>query len=138
MRKGKAQSSTIKVLLVEDNVISQIATKMLLEDLKCSVEVVCDGKSTLDCELGKYDMILLDICLPDIDGIALFKKIREKEKLKNLKKGVPIIAYTAEEKIKEECLAVGFDDFITKPCNFDEFKRLIQCFAFNNNKLKSK
>ncbi len=122
----------VKILLVEDDLISQTVTKMILEEMGCVVDTALSGKSTLDYELNKYDMILLDMWLPDIGGIALYKKIRDKEKHEIPPKRVPIIAYTSEEKIKTECFAVGFDGFILKPADFYELKRLIQRFALNN------
>ncbi len=122
----------VKILLVEDDLISQTVTKMILEEMGCVVDTALSGKSTLDYELNKYDMILLDMWLPDTGGIALFKKIREKEKQKIPVKIIPIIVYTSEEKMKDECFSVGFDGFITKPADFDDLKRLIQRFALNN------
>jgi CheY-like chemotaxis protein len=136
MKENNKCSSTIKVLLVEDSLVTQIATKYLLKNLNYSVEVVGDGKSALKQDLNKFDMILLDMHLPDIDGISLFKKIREKEKQQTPIKNIPIVAYTSDEKIKDECFAVGFSGFITKSGNFEDFKRLIQRFALNNNKPK--
>ncbi len=129
-----ATVKNIKILLVEDSLIVQVATKLMLEEIGCVVDTAVSGKSTLNHELNKYDMILLDMWLPDIGGIALYKKIRDKEKHEIPPKRVPIIAYTSEEKIKTECFAVGFDGFILKPADFYELKRLIQRFALNNNK----
>jgi CheY-like chemotaxis protein/signal transduction histidine kinase len=104
------------VLLVEDNLINQKIVLLSLKKVVKNVDVANNGKEALD-KFGsvKYDMILMDIQMPVMNGIVTTKKIRNIEKSTNTH--TPIIAITANALLgdKEECLAAGTDDYISKP-----------------------
>jgi len=104
------------VLLVEDNLINQKIVLLSLKKAVKSVDVANNGKEALD-KFGsaKYDVILMDIQMPIMNGIVTTKKIRSIEKSTNTH--TPIIAITANALLgdKEECLAAGMDDYISKP-----------------------
>ncbi len=104
------------VLLVEDNLINQKIVLLSLKKSVKNVEVANNGKEALD-KFGstKYDIILMDIQMPIMNGIVTTKKIRSIEKSTNTH--TPIIAITANALLgdKEECLAAGMDDYISKP-----------------------
>lgn len=104
------------VLLVEDNLINQKIVLLSLKKAVKNVEVANNGKEALD-KFGsaKYDVILMDIQMPIMNGIVTTKKIRSIEKSTNTH--TPIIAITANALLgdKEECLAAGMDDYISKP-----------------------
>lgn len=104
------------VLLVEDNLINQKIVLLSLKKAVKNVEVANNGKEALD-KFGsaKYDIILMDIQMPIMNGIVTTKKIRSIEKSTNTH--TPIIAITANALLgdKEECLAAGMDDYISKP-----------------------
>ncbi len=104
------------VLLVEDNLINQKIVLLSLKKAVKSVDVANNGKEALD-KFGsvKYDIILMDIQMPIMNGIVTTKKIRSIEKSTN--SHTPIIAITANALLgdKEECLAAGMDDYISKP-----------------------
>ena len=114
--RGKVSLKDAYVLLVEDNLINQ---KIVLLSLKKSVKLVDianNGKEALD-KFGsaRYDIILMDIQMPIMNGIVTTKKIRSIENSTNTH--TPIIAITANALLgdKEECLAAGMDDYISKP-----------------------
>ncbi len=104
------------VLLVEDNPINQKIVLLSLKKLVKNVDVANNGKEALD-KFGstKYDVILMDIQMPVMNGIVTTQKIRSIEKSTN--SHTPIIAITANALLgdKEECLAAGMDDYISKP-----------------------
>ena len=106
----------LKVLLVEDNLINQKITLLTLSPLVNSIDTACNGKEALDkFGTNNYDLILMDIQMPVMSGLVAAEKIRELESTTN--SHVPIIAITANAMIgdKEKCLAVGIDDYISKP-----------------------
>jgi len=115
-KKEHIDLSEANVLLVEDNLINQKIVVLSLKKSVKNVDVANNGKEALD-KFGsvKYDIILMDIQMPVMNGIVTTKKIRNIEKSTNTH--TPIIAITANALLgdKEECLAAGTDDYISKP-----------------------
>lgn len=104
------------VLLVEDNLINQKIVILSLKKLVKNIEIANNGKEALDkFGTSKYDIILMDIQMPIMNGIVTTKKIREIESSTN--SHTPVIAITANALLgdKEECLSAGMDDYISKP-----------------------
>ncbi len=114
--EGKIELKDANVLLVEDNLINQKIVLLSLKKAVKTVDIANNGKEALD-KFGsaKYDIILMDIQMPIMNGIVTTKKIRSLEKSTN--SHTPIIAITANALLgdKEECLAAGMDDYISKP-----------------------
>lgn len=103
----------MNVLLVEDDLIIQSIHKIFLERMGCDVRLATNGKEALDQVNEQIDLVLMDIGLPDISGVMVAEKIRDKET-----KRIPIIFLTAfaGDKFKKECLAAcDADGFYTKP-----------------------
>lgn len=106
----------IRILLAEDNPINQTVIKEFLTRRGYQVEIAQSGREVLEkIEKEQYHLILMDVEMPDMDGVQATKKIREIES----KNGghIPIIALTAyafEDK-KNYCLEMGMDDYLTKP-----------------------
>ncbi|MBI9038633.1 MAG: response regulator [Bacteroidales bacterium] len=109
---------SLKILVVEDNLINQKITKSFLVRMNHTVTIVNNGKEAVDIFDNEYfDCILMDIQMPIMDGIQATKDIREKEKTKITK--IPIIAVSANLLVEEETkiLEAGMNDFIPKPIN---------------------
>lgn len=108
------------VLLVEDNLINQKIVVLGLGSLVKNIEIANDGREAL-AKFGntKYDIILMDIQMPVMDGLVATRKIREIEVTTNTH--TPIIAITANALSgdKEICLAAGMNDYIAKPFQID-------------------
>ena len=107
------------ILLVEDNSINQLVAQTILEHYHIEVDVADDGIQAISKVVEKsYDLVLMDIQMPKMDGLKSTKSIREYPDLKDL----PIIAMTAHamQEDKERCLAVGMNDYLSKP--IDEYK----------------
>ncbi|MFO7851524.1 MAG: response regulator [Bacteroidota bacterium] len=115
IRKKKKLSDT-RVLLVEDNITNQKIVTISLGSKVKSIDTAVSGKEALDMfGTSNYDIILMDIKLPVMDGITVSKKIREIEA--STSKHTPIIAITANAMIgdKEKCLSAGMNDYLSKP-----------------------
>ena len=117
----KVSLKDANVLLVEDNFINQKIVVLNLEKIVKNIDIAVNGKEALDkFGTSKYDIILMDIQMPVMDGILATKKIREIESSTN--SFTPIIAITANAMSgdRETCLAVGMDDYISKPFQVGE------------------
>lgn len=118
--KNKKELKDLSILLVEDNPINQRITQLMLEPLVKRVEVARNGKEALDMfGTSRYDLILMDVQMPVMNGLVAAEKIRGLEM--STQEHVPIIAITANAMLgdREQCLAVGMDDYISKPIEPD-------------------
>jgi CheY-like chemotaxis protein len=116
----KVELKDSNILLVEDNLINQRIVVLSLEPLVKNIDLALNGKEALDkFGTSNYDLILMDIQMPVMDGFLATKKIREIETSSN--SYTPIIAITANAMAgdRETCLAVGMDDYISKPFQVD-------------------
>ncbi len=114
--KIRKELKDLRVLLVEDNAINQKITLLTLKPLVLNIDSVTNGKEALDkFGTNNYDLILMDIQMPVMNGLTATEKIRALELTTNTH--VPIIAITANAMIgdKEKCLSSGADDYISKP-----------------------
>ena len=124
---AKRQSQTVrsaKILLAEDNPVNQRLAVKLLE--KGGHEVIAVGNGKLACEAfkqSKYDLVFMDIQMPEMDGYEATRRIRASEPNHT----IPIVAMTAHAMAgdREKCLAAGMDDYITKPLKVDELKAML-------------
>lgn len=114
-----------RLLLVEDNPISQNVEMKLLKEVGYDVEAVSNGTDAINAlQVSIFDLVLMDVEMTDMDGITATKRIRE---LTGDIKEIPIIAVTAHSSMKdrEKCLAAGMDDYIAKPINIHFLKMTI-------------
>ena len=117
------------ILLAEDNPINQKLAKMMLVKAGYQVETADTGKEAVEKYMASsenFDLILMDMQMPEMDGIEATRLIRHWE-VKN-KHRIPIVALTANaiKGDKEKCLEGGMDDYITKPINKDLFFEVIE------------
>ena len=123
-----------KVLVVDDEKLIVKGLKFSLEQDRMQVEWAYDGEEALECaRKNSYDMILLDIMLPKMDGMEVCQQIREFS-------DVPIIMLTAKGEDMDKILGLeyGADDYITKPFNFLEVKARIKAILRRNSKASAK
>ena len=105
----------LRVLLAEDNPINALLARTLLARSGCVVDVVQDGEEAVAAAAAApYDLILLDIRMPRLDGIGAAERIRA---LPEPASRVPLVALTADANLEDKtrALAAGMDEFITKP-----------------------
>ncbi len=120
------------ILVVEDNAIAAAVAQAMLTNLDCQIDWAIDGKSATQLAYNhEYDLIFMDIGLPDIDGFEVTRRIR----LQELNKGVhvPIIALTAhlDENNKQECLKSGMNAVLTKPLTKEKAQDILNAFISN-------
>ncbi|WP_291120173.1 ATP-binding protein [Flavobacterium sp. UBA6135] len=114
--------NTKKVLVVEDNKINQMITKKMIENKDMICEIVDNGEEAITLvENNTFDLVLMDVHLPGINGTTATEKIR------TFNKTIPIIALTAISlnENREMLLSFGMNDVITKPFNPDNFYKVI-------------
>ncbi|MCP4352375.1 MAG: response regulator [Desulfobacterales bacterium] len=115
-----------RVLLVEDNVANQKAGAWMLEKIGCHVDTASNGLEAIK-KLGEssYDIVFMDLQMPEMDGYEAAKEIRTREKASEFR--LPIIAMTANvmKDSREECMEVGMDDYISKPVRKDELVKML-------------
>ncbi len=113
---------SIKILLVEDNAVNQRIATRLLEKLDFRSDIAANGLEAIDSiKTINYDLILMDVLMPEMDGLQATKIIRNELKKTTIPK---IIAMTANSMIgdREMCLEAGMDDYLTKPIRIDELE----------------
>jgi two-component system sensor histidine kinase/response regulator len=117
----------LRILLAEDETISQFAMRVMLQRMGHSVMAVANGRAAVEeFKNGVYDAILMDIQMPEMDGVEATRVIRSDESLGD-RSEVPIIALTAYalEGDREKFLATGMDDYVTKPVSLGELQRAL-------------
>ena len=115
------QSPTLRILLAEDNLVNQKVTLQMLRKIGHEADVAANGLEVLQAlERQPYDIILMDVQMPEMDGLEAAKKVRER--WHDEPKIIAITAYALEGD-RERCLNVGMDDYISKPIQLDELRR---------------
>ncbi|KTD32160.1 sensory histidine-kinase / response regulator [Legionella nautarum] len=112
----KTKEGQLLVLVVEDNAIAQTVAQSLLKQLNCETHIAETGRKAVDLwRMHNYDLIFMDIGLPDIDGYEVTHQIRIQELTRNTH--TPIIALTAHagDENKKRCIDAGMNAVITKP-----------------------
>ena len=121
--------TAIRILLAEDNAINALLTRTLLEADGCHVDVVEDGSLAVDAmRANKYDMIFMDMRMPNMDGLESTRKIRT---LSEAAKTIPIVALTANafDDDRNACFDAGMNDFMTKPVSAEELQQMVQTWT---------
>ena len=119
------------VLLGEDNPVNQEIALLMLQDLGCSVTVAHNGREVVDHTLRtRYDIILMDCQMPEMDGFEATRLIRERERVTDngeSRPTIPIIALTAHATPgdREHCLAAGMNDYLSKPFTIERLQDVL-------------
>jgi two-component system, sensor histidine kinase and response regulator len=117
------------VLLAEDNPINQEVVREMLENLGCQVDVVGNGREAVGAiSSATYDLVFMDCQMPEMDGYEATRSIRQRETTQiEGRARIPIIALTglAMEGDREQCLAAGMDDYLSKPFRMKELQAIL-------------
>ncbi|MCL1836078.1 MAG: response regulator [Treponema sp.] len=118
----------LRVLLAEDNVVNRLVASRMLIHLGCEVEVAVNGREAVDKSAARdYAVIFMDCHMPEMDGYEATLAIRKRE-LEDKSGGWPrrqfIVALTANaiQGDRDRCLAVGMDDYVSKPLSIDDLQ----------------
>ena len=115
--------------MAEDGLVNQKVAIAFLEELGHQVTLARDGKEALDvivADATRFDLILMDVLMPNMDGLKATQAIREHERRTN--GHVPIVAMTAQamKGDEETCLAAGMDGYLSKPIRKDRLRETIE------------
>ena len=113
------------ILLVEDNKLNQTVVKFTLKRYGYLIDVANNGLEAVDMyKEGNYDFILMDVMMPEMDGLEATKIIR---KLEDGEERIPIIALTADIMVanEEKCLENGMDAHLSKPFDVDHLFKVL-------------
>ncbi|MCP4599036.1 MAG: response regulator [Proteobacteria bacterium] len=116
---SEARRRRLKILLAEDNPINQLVAQEMIENFGYYADVVTDGREALEAlEQTPYDLVLMDVQMPNLDGFEATRCIRDPNS-KVIRHDIPIIAMTAHamKGDREKCFAAGMDDYLAKPIN---------------------
>ena len=119
----------LSILLVEDNVLNQRIVTFSLKKYNHDVTIANNGLEAIDrFNEASFDVVLMDIMMPEMDGLEATVKIREIEKERDIKSRTPIIALTANtmDNDREKCISYGMDEFMAKPFDIEKLKQIFQ------------
>ncbi|MBI9056613.1 response regulator [Labilibaculum sp. DW002] len=119
------ETKNYSILLVEDNKLNQTVVKFTLKRYGYLIDVANNGFEAIEkFKNGKYDFILMDIMMPEMDGLEATKEIRKLES----EEQIPIIALTADIMIanEEKCLKNGMNAHITKPFEIESLFKVLK------------
>ncbi|WP_423064100.1 PAS domain-containing protein [Candidiatus Paracoxiella cheracis] len=125
VEKMNNTSYKMDILVVEDNLINQKISKILLEQVGCKVDIADCARAAFQKMRNHYDMIFMDIGLPDMDGFKAVEQIRRQE---GPVKHIPIVAMTAHvfAHDRQRCFDVGMDEVIAKPIMRDDLIAILK------------
>jgi len=116
----------MRILVVEDDTVMRNIFSLMLRRADFEVDVAEDGISGVEMwEKGDYDLVLMDVQMPRMNGFEATNRIREKERTRG--RHTPVVAVTAYalEKDEKECLAAGMDAYMSKPIDFKKCIEMI-------------
>ena len=128
--KSSGPFAALSVLVAEDNPVNQRLVKRLLEKRGHNVTIAGTGREALAlASAGRFDVILMDVQMPGMDGLETTTQIRKLEAERNTY--TPIIALTARTMNgdRERCLAAGMDSFVNKPIDAARFIEVVEAIA---------
>ena|GEM_PF-1269019 len=140
----EARKANAHILLTEDNLTNQQVAKAILRKMGHQVEIANNGKEAIQAlAKNKYDLVLMDIQMPEMDGYQATAEIRDPNS-QVLQHNIPIIAMTAHamEGDREKCLNAGMDDYMSKPIEANKLDEMLSLWipklsTIRNNTLKT-
>lgn len=119
----------LSILLVEDNILNQRITTFSLKKFNHEVDIANNGLEAVNKYREKeYDVILMDIMMPVMDGLEATFQIRKYEKEKSEERHTPVIAITANtlDNDRDKCIATGMDEYMAKPFDMNRLNEIFK------------
>jgi len=118
----------IRMLMAEDNATNQKVARLSLQRLGYRVEMVSDGLEAIDAiERVEYDLVFMDVHMPQLDGLEATRRIRARAELPQ--PYIVAVTANASSRDRELCLAAGMDDYVSKPYRIDDLERVLERYA---------
>ncbi|MDR3585146.1 MAG: ATP-binding protein [Desulfosporosinus sp.] len=133
-KEDRTNSNSLKVLIVEDDAISRVVMEYLARRKGWQITMADNGEEAIRVyRENSFDVILMDVQMPVLDGYKATEVIRKIENPKNIH--IPIIAMTAYalKEVREKCLESGMDDYLSKPIDTDEFYATVEKWTKKKN-----
>ncbi len=116
----------LRILLAEDNVVNQKVLVKILTKLGYKPALASNGAEVLEMvEMEEFDLILMDLQMPEMDGIEATRRIRARNGRKGIPRIVAMTAYSAQE-VREKCMEAGMDDYLSKPVRIDDLAAMLK------------
>jgi CheY-like chemotaxis protein/HPt (histidine-containing phosphotransfer) domain-containing protein len=135
-----AERFPLRILLCEDNVINQKVAARILTQIGYRCDIAANGREGLEAlDRQHYDLVFMDMMMPEMDGLAATRAIRERQKdgaaHPTYQSSILIIAMTAhaQQSDRENCLAAGMDDYLAKPIRPNDVREVIERWAAKIN-----
>ena len=129
MDAGMAARHPLRILLAEDNVVNQKLAMRLLQQMGYRADLASNGIEAIECvERQPYDVVLMDVQMPEMDGLEASRRITAKWQAHERPRIVAMTA-NAMQGDREECLAAGMDDYVTKPIRVDALVEALMAVA---------
>jgi signal transduction histidine kinase/DNA-binding response OmpR family regulator len=130
VQDGRDPAAFLSVLLVEDNAVNQRLAARLLEKRGHRVVVAANGREALAAlESNAFDLVLMDVQMPEMDGIEATAAIRKKEQLSGKHQAVIALTAHAMKGDQERCLAAGMDGYLGKPIRTQELDAILEIYV---------
>jgi signal transduction histidine kinase/CheY-like chemotaxis protein len=138
LHDAREPDANLRVLLAEDNPVNQRLAVRLLEKRGHKVVVAGNGLEALKAlEEESFDLVLMDIQMPEMDGLEATAAIREKEKSTGLRLAVVALTAHAMKGDREKCLEAGMDGYLTKPIRPQELDQLLEIYVARRREARS-
>jgi PAS domain S-box-containing protein len=138
LQDAREPDAYLRVLLAEDNLVNQRLAVRLLEKRGHRVVVAANGLEALQAmEKESFDLVLMDLQMPEMDGFEATAGIREKEKSTGLRQAVVALTAHAMKGDREKCLAAGMDGYLTKPIRPQELDQLLEIYVARRMEARS-
>jgi len=116
-----------RVLVAEDNRVNQEVCREILEYLRCRVRIVSNGREAVEeVSRNRYDLVFMDFQMPEMDGVEATRLIRSRERTRNSHTKIIALTARAMEGDREQCLAEGMDDYLSKPFTIDRMREVLE------------
>jgi CheY-like chemotaxis protein len=135
LHDAREPSSSLRILLAEDNLVNQRLATRLLEKRGHIVAVAANGREAVTAfEKESFDLVLMDLQMPEMDGFEATTAIREKEKVTGNHLAIVALTAHAMKGDREKCLEGGMDGYLTKPIRAQELDDLLEIYVDQRRK----